>query len=167
MKNPEIKKILVAIDFSEITGAVISHGIYLAKAFDAQLKLLHVVHVPSLSEATSWMTPTISSNVERDIRTQVHSAVEAKLNEISDECGESCRGIEAIIREGVPFEQIIECAEAQEVDLIVLGTHGRTGLTHTIIGSVAERVVRRAPCSVFCINPLAIADDDKSGSDSQ
>ena len=156
MHDPKIRKILAPVDFSEITGAVIGHGLFLAKTFDAQLTILHVVHLPPLAEATTWLTPVISSNVEKDIRTQVWSGVEEKLDEISDQCGEQCSNVEALVRDGVPFEEIIAVAKERETDLIVLGTHGRTGFTQTIIGSVAERVVRRAPCSVFCINPSVV-----------
>jgi universal stress protein A len=156
MHEPKIKRILAAVDFSEITGAVVGHGLYLARVFGAELKLVHVVHIPPFAEATTWMPPVISSAAEQDLREEITAGVEKKLNEISDQCGESCPQVEAIIREGIPFQEIIDCAKELECDLIVLGTHGRTGFARAIIGSVAERVVRAAPCSVFCINPSVI-----------
>jgi universal stress protein A len=153
MHEPKIKRILVAVDFSEITGAVVGHGLYLAKAFGAELKLLHVVHIPPFAEATTWMLPVISTTTDQNLREEIAAGVEKELTKISDQCAEACPNVEAIIREGIPFQEIIDCAKEIKADLIILGTHGRTGLSRAIIGSVAERVVRTASCSVFCINP--------------
>jgi nucleotide-binding universal stress UspA family protein len=64
---------------------------------------------------------------------------------------------ERVVLYGVPFQEIVETAKARQVDLIVMGTHGRTGLMHVLLGSVAERVVRLAPCSVLVVRPVAQA----------
>jgi len=159
MKDPRIERILVPVDFSEITDAVIEHACYLARSFDAEMALLHVVHVPPLAEASTWLDPVISPSVEQDLRKQMKAGAEEKLKQMARECGGSGKEPEVIIREGIPFDEIIKLASERHMELIVMGTHGHTGLTHLIIGSVAERVVRRAPCSVFCINPRAAGDE--------
>ena len=150
MNDPKIEKILAAVDFSEMTEAVIGHARFLARAFDAELKLLHVVSVPPLSEATTWLTPVISASLEDDIRGQIMKGVEEKLGEISTSCGEDCRGVEAIIREGVPFEKIIETANELDIDLIVVGTHGRHGV-RLLLGSTANAILHGTPCDVHAV----------------
>src|SRR5215510_10856183 len=62
---------------------------------------------------------------------------------------------ERVVLYGVPFQEIVETAKARQVDLIVMGTHGRTGFMHALLGSVAEKVVRLAPCSVLVARPVA------------
>ena len=79
------------------------------------------------------------------------AAARARLDALAGQCQEAGVEAEVILREGVPFAEILKAAEDAPIDLIVLGSHGRTGLSHFLIGSVAERVVRRARCSVFCI----------------
>jgi nucleotide-binding universal stress UspA family protein len=66
---------------------------------------------------------------------------------------------ESIVLYGVPFQEVVETAKARQVDLIVMGTHGRTGLMHVLLGSVAERVVRLAPCSVLVVHKVAKASE--------
>ena len=77
--------------------------------------------------------------------------MEQKLRSSISEEIRSCINVEVLIRVGVPFEEILKAAHDKEVDLIVMGTHGRTGITHMVIGSVAENVIRKAPCPVLCI----------------
>ncbi len=153
MKTPDIKSILVPVDFSEMTGKILEYAEFLAHKFEADLAVLHVVHVPSLAEAGSWMDPIISPSVEKDIREQMTKGAGLQLDKILSGIDNNDRKIFKVVKEGLPFEQIVKYAGENDIDLIVMGTHGRTGLSHLIIGSVAERVVRRAPCSVFCINP--------------
>ena len=68
---------------------------------------------------------------------------------------------ERVVLYGVPFQEIVETAKARQVDLIVMGTHGRTGLMHVLLGSVAERVVRLAPCSVLVVRSVATTESSE------
>ena len=151
MNTPVIKRILVPVDFSEITGSVIEHGIFLTRLLQAEMIIMHVVHVPPIAEASTWLDPVISPSVEQDIGRQMKAAARARLDGLAGQCREAGVEAEVILREGVPFAEILKAAEDAPIDLIVLGSHGRTGLSHFLIGSVAERVVRRARRSVFCI----------------
>lgn len=151
MNTPTIKSILVPVDFSEITMSVVEHAVYFARLLEARLFLHHVVYVPPLAEAGTWLDPGISPSVELDIVSQMKKTAEDKLKELAQECGRQDINAEAIISEGVPFAEILKCAEDRKIDLIVVGSHGRTGITYLLMGSVASRVVSRAKCSVYCV----------------
>lgn len=151
MEELNIKRILVPLDFLDMTGAVVGHGGGLARRFGAAITLLHVVHVPSLAEAGTWLDPAMSPSFEQSLKKQMLDTAQKKLGEITN--GLSADGIEAdiIVSEGEPITEILRIAEEKKFDLIVMGSHGRTGLSHFLLGSVAERVVRRARCNVFCV----------------
>jgi len=141
------------VDFLDMTEHVIEHATYMARLFGAQLTLLHVVHVPPLSEASTWLDPVISPSVEQDMRVQMTKVAREKLGETVEKCKSLGVTAEAAVREGTPFAEILEVADEIHADLIVMGSQGRTGLSHFLMGSVAERVVRRANCNVLCIKP--------------
>ena len=86
MDTMNIKKILVPLDFSEISEAVIRHALYLAKQLEAELTLLHVVHIPALAEAGTWLDPVISPNIEQDIRRQMVTTSEDQLAGMASRC---------------------------------------------------------------------------------
>ena len=151
MNEPTIKIILVPVDFSEITMSVVENAVYFARLLSARLLLLHVVHVPPFAEASTWLDPVVSPSVEHDITSQMKRTAEANLKKLAEECGNEEGSAEALVREGVPFNEILKCAEERGVDMIILGSHGRTGISYLLMGSVASRVVHRARCSVLCI----------------
>ncbi len=159
MKTPRIERILVPIDFSEMTEAVIEHACYLGRQLGSRLTLMHVVHVPPLAEASTWLDPVISPSIEQDIRKQMKEKSTSRMTEIAESCKAEGVETDTVIKIGIPFDEIIKAIGDRDIDLVVMGTHGRTGLSHIIIGSVAERVVRRAPCSVFCINPKVLEEE--------
>ena len=146
-----VRHILVPIDFSEYANYAVDYAIELAKTLQARLTFLHVIHLTplamgSLDEAA--FIPYLA-----DIETEIQQQMQTLQNRIHQE---GLQG-ETIAVRGVPFQTIIETAESQEADLIVMGTHGRTGLTHVLMGSVAERVVRLAPCAVLVTRGTAEA----------
>jgi len=159
MEAPRIDRILVPVDFSEMTGAVIDNACFLANKFEASLTLLHVVHVPPLAEASTWLDPVVSPSVEQDIRVQMEEGAKKQLEGMKEKCSNSGLRVDYAIKVGEPFDEIVRMAGELDSDLIVMGTHGRSGFSHLIIGSVAERVLRRAPCSVFCINPRVAGEE--------
>ncbi|HUT52627.1 MAG TPA: universal stress protein [bacterium] len=153
MDQLKIEHILTPVDFLDMTGEVVNYATNLARIFGAKMTILHVVHVPPLAEASTWLEPVITPSVEQDMRLHLKAAAEAKLKELAGQCKDA--GVETgfAVREGVPFAEIIALAEEQKADLIVMGSQGRRGLSHFLVGSVAERVVRRAHCNVLCIKP--------------
>ena len=100
--------------------------------------------------------PDVAEDVVVDLREQAYTALQAFLP-----AQMAHHPVELRVLVGHPFERILETAVREQVALIVLGTHGRTGLAHAIMGSVAERVVRLAPCPVLTVKPSAAEDTDE------
>jgi nucleotide-binding universal stress UspA family protein len=135
--------ILVPTDFSEYADYALDYAIELAKKLQAHLTFLHVIHLTPLvmgDIGISGLVPYLE-----EIETDAQQRMQTLLNRVHQE---GLQGETAIVQ-GVPFQAIVDTAENQNIDLIVMGTHGRTGLTHVLMGSVAERVVRMAPCPVL------------------
>jgi universal stress protein A len=121
--------------------------------FAAELRLLHVVNPPG--GVAAYGAPT-GVAVHVDQHEMVADDEHRALGELDAFTIPSADEIPSIVREvrlGVPFEAIIHYAIGHEVDLIVMGTHGRRGLSHALLGSVAEKVVRNAPCPVLTVRP--------------
>ena len=130
--------ILVPLDFSDGAAGALESAVALAQQTQARLTLLHVVHIPPAVEVD--LTPYLvdmEADARRGMTTYLKRVREAGL--VGD----------VQVQRGVPYREILDMAHTQQVDLIVMGTHGRTGLTHALIGSVAEKVVRLAPCPVM------------------
>ena len=140
-----LKTILVPTDFSECSDAAVRYGRALAEAFGASLHLLHVVQDPYKQ---AWAAEGFAAPVT-DMITQWESQARKRLEEIAA----SCAPLHATVatRIGSPFFDIALYASETNVDLIVIGTHGRGPLGHMLLGSVAERIVRRAPCPVLTV----------------
>lgn len=160
MDEPKLRRLLVPVDFSEVTGSVLDHAVYLARLAGSELLLLHVVHTPHLAEAGAWLEPVISPSLEQDIGRQLEQTAEQKLRELAGELESHGLSLQVMIRRGAPFAEIIKCAEENSADMIVMGAQGRGGLSNFLIGSVAERVVRRARCHVLCIKSSPEAEGD-------
>jgi universal stress protein A len=143
----DIHRILVAIDFSEHSQRALGEAIGLAKKFGAELHLVHCYQVQPVEAIGAPYGVVVPESYERAIR-------EAAVARLAD-------WREKVIAEGVRAEQhlaldrpslgIVALAEKLPADLIVVGTHGLTGLKHVLLGSVAERVVRHAPCPVLTV----------------
>jgi universal stress protein A len=142
----EIRRILAPTDFSEPSKKAIAYAFELAQTSEAKLVLLHVVEpVDYPMRSYPHLVTTMMDYLER----QAHLDLAQMLPEAQDVKVEVVR---RVVR-GIPYRTIVEVAEAEKVDLIVMATHGRTGLSHLVMGSVAERVVRTAPCPVLTIRP--------------
>ena len=144
-----IKKILCPTDLSAASRPALAMACEWAKRFGAELHLLHVVAEftstypylgPPFNEVTSW---------EATIRQQAES--ELAIWPLPE--GFETLKVVRELRSGSPIERIVEYANAPRIDLIVMGTHGRSGISHLLLGSVAENVVRRAACSVLTVRP--------------
>lgn len=139
------KTILVASDFSDPAKRALACARELARKLDATLHLLHVVVDPS---AQPWTAEAFSMPLGDLIPVWQEEARRDLLLALPADERDSVIIATPV---GSPYAQIIEYAKQHQVDLIVLGTHGRGALEHVILGSVAERVVRRAPCAVLTI----------------
>ena len=138
-----VQHILVPTDFSEYADYALDYAIELAKTLQAHLTVLYVLHLSSL--ALGEAPPAVLDDTLKAMEANAEQRTQMALARVQEA---GLQGESAIV-EGIPFQVIIETAKSRDVDLIVMGTHGRTGLTHAFMGSVAEKVVRMAPCPVL------------------
>jgi nucleotide-binding universal stress UspA family protein len=142
---PALGRVLVPIDFSERGQKALEEGAGLAARFNAELYLLHVVE--DTSPATSEIA--LASSVFQSYIQELTRAGEKQLGELKIPGSVASRIVKRKVVVGAPISRITAYAMEAEIDLIVMGTHGRTGASHWLLGSVAERVVRSAPCPVM------------------
>src|SRR5215510_8500395 len=144
----EIRQILAPTDFSEYSKQAVVHAYEFAQTFGAKLLLLHVIELP-VYPVEVFLPSTEGTTLFDDLERQAHLDLARLLPAAQDGTVEvRCQAVA-----GTPYYKIIEVAGAEKVDLIVMATHGRTGLSHLVMGSVAECVVRMAPCPVLTIHP--------------
>jgi nucleotide-binding universal stress UspA family protein len=141
----KIETILVPVDFSPHSAKALACAIGLAKTFQARIHLLHAYHLP-IQVATPDQVI-----IPRDFWTSVREAAAQKLEKSLQQV--TSEGIEAEthLTDMAPAQAIVDAAERTGADLIVMGTRGLTGLKHVVLGSVAERTVRMAPCPVMTV----------------
>jgi len=139
-------KILTAIDFSENSEYAFGYALTLAKQFDSQLTILHVINEPV--DLRGFYVPHISFE---QLEKEIEEGAEKMMAKFCSEKLEGFTNFTTSIVAGIPYEEIIRSAQEAGASLIVIGTHGRTGLDHLIFGSTAERVVRGASCPVLTI----------------
>ena len=141
-----VKRILCATDFSDCSRAALDLAIELGKRLGASIRILHVFQLPQYVGFEDGLTMTAASaELFADLRKRADEQVRAEL--------ERCKsaGVQATVevKDGVPYGEISKLSA--EADLLIMGTHGRTGLPRFVLGSVAERVVRLAKCPVLTV----------------
>jgi len=139
-----VERILLPTDFSSFSAHALRHALALAHRFKARLKVAHVIPRVPLEEAdyftAPWvMTPEARQRIDEEMRRFLAPAREARIIHEAEVC------------EGDPGRMIASLADEMEADLVVMGTHGRGGLEHLLLGSVAERLIRRLPCPVLTV----------------
>ena len=142
----QIKTILFPTDFSQGARAAMDHAISLAKDYDARLILLYVIQDISIAE---WYIPSTLSVT--DLVEDMQKSAWLEMDKWAAEAAAKVKNVEKMVMRGVPFVEIIKTAREKNVDMIVIGTHGRTGIDHMLFGSTAEKVVRKAPCPVLTV----------------
>ena len=150
----KLTRILAPTDFSNFSGFALELAAYLAQCMKADLVFLHVIPEEEgkiIEEITGeGAIVRISKGLREDVLKDRKKLTDQYNMVVSREIKNVLR-VEEITRIGVPFLEIIKVAKEKEVDLIVMGTHGRTGLAHVLIGSVAEKVVHHAHCPVLTV----------------
>jgi len=142
------RRILCPTDFSAVADAGVDRAAGLAAQEGAELVLLHV-----LAPITAYVVPDVAGSVLVDLEARAREDARDELRRLRDRVRRTGVPTHVTLVQGYTPLQIARAAERLRCDLIVLGTHGRTGLTHMLLGSVAEAVVRRAPCPVLTIRP--------------
>lgn len=141
-----IRTILVPHDFSPQSDAAFARAEQLAELTNASVHLLHVLHSPMLH------APTLAGPLRLALPDVVLDGARQEAGQLLREiANRSEQEVSVQLAEGPPTDVICEVAEQVSADLIVMGTHGRTGITHLLLGSVAERTLQRAPCPVLTV----------------
>ena len=142
-----IRRILHPSDFSRASGAAFAKAVEMAKQNRAELLVLHVLasFIPMVGEG--YVSPKVYEEIEASARAQAQKQLNVRVTRVK-KAGVRVKGI---LAEGVPHEQIVRAARSKRADLVVIGTHGRTGLAKFFLGSVAGRVVSLARCPVLTV----------------
>lgn len=154
-----IKNILVTTDFSDYSAAALDHALSLAEIHDAKVHLLHVVE-----ERTGLSRHKGAAGSDSTPKSGEALAARRMSRFVFEHIDEYTTVLESI-RSGIPHVEFIRYAKEHAIDLIVIATHGRTGLSHVVVGSVAERVVRYSPVPVLTVKPLALLEQLATGED--
>ncbi len=142
----EIKKILFATDFSEGSSHALPYAVDMAKNYGAKLYFVHVVY--DVAKTAGWYVPHVSID---EIYSDIERSAKAELEKTFIDEMRGLRDIERVVLKGIPYEEVTKFAGDNNIDLIVLGTHGRKGIDRMLFGSTAEQVVRNAPCPVLSV----------------
>jgi universal stress protein A len=140
-----VQHVLVPIDFSATADQALAYAIALAQQLQARLTLLHVFDLTPLTMGDAATGVPVTAVHELEIE------VQQLLQESLERVQRAGLQGESLLVQGTPTQTIIDTAGEQGVDLIIMGTHGRTGLAHVFLGSVAEHIVRQGPCPVLVV----------------
>lgn len=143
-----IRKILVPTDFSEFSLNAARYAVEMAEKFGAEVTLLYV-----LQDAVAlFPEPGVAFPAPGNYLQELEESSKKSLERVRDSFPKELT-INTELRNGPPFVEILRCAREGDYDMIVIGTHGRSGLAHVLLGSVAEKVVRKAGCPVLTVRP--------------
>lgn len=141
---PQIKNILLPTDFSQASMGATLQAVALAKSFGAQLHLLHVIEDPLI------LAPVFES-MPMPPRQSFETYAQDRLENWIPDADRDNLNLELHWYHGQPVARIIEFVIDHRMDLVVIGTHGRTGVSHLMLGSIAEKIVRQCPCPVLTV----------------
>lgn len=134
------------IDFLRHTDQIVEYAVYMAEKFGAGLKFVHAIEPPQSFADQEF--PSL-----RSYTAEVVKSAKEKMKQLVEQCRNDISGCEGTILEGDIVDTIVQYAQDEEGDLIILGTHGRKGLSKMWLGSVAERVIKSAPCPTLTCKP--------------
>jgi nucleotide-binding universal stress UspA family protein len=142
----EIKSILFPTDFSEGSAQALTYAVDMAKKYGAKLYIVHVIY--DIAKASGWYVPHVSvDQMYKDIEIGAKKELERfGVEELS-----GIKDIERTVITGVPHEEIVNFANKNKVDIVIIATHGRKGIDRLLFGSTAAQVVRFAPCPVLTV----------------
>lgn len=142
----EIKRILFPTDFSEGALNALPYAVDIARSYGAKLYMLHVIY--DIATASGLHVPHISVD---EMYKELDASARKELEKFGADIIKDIKDIEYSVIRGIPYEEILKFAKEKQIDLIVIGTHGRKGLDRVLFGSTAERVVRNASCPVLTV----------------
>lgn len=142
----EIKRILFPTDFSEGALNALPYAVDIARSYGAKLYMLHVIY--DIATASGLHVPHISVD---EMYKELDASARKELEKFGADIIKDIKDVEYSVIRGIPYEEILKFAKEKQIDLIVIGTHGRKGLDRVLFGSTAERVVRNASCPVLTV----------------
>ncbi len=143
--NPSIERILVPHDFSDTAEYALRYALTLAEKFGARVTVLHTYEIPAYSYPEAFVT-SVESTV------QIEGAARKALEAVFARAHRPDVAMDMVLRRGTAWTEIGAVAREMNADLIAMGTHGRRGVARALLGSVAEKVVRTAPCPVLTVH---------------
>ncbi|MFA6457425.1 MAG: universal stress protein [Bacteroidota bacterium] len=141
-----LRKILVPIDFSDHSKKALRYALPFALQFKAELELMYVVE-PTIYPSDFGFGQVGFPDVEKEL----HEKAKAELQELLKTTVPAAITATSVVSTGIPFVEITTYAQAENIDLIIVATHGRTGVEHILFGSTAEKIIRKAPCPVLVV----------------
>ncbi|HMK50021.1 MAG TPA: universal stress protein [Thermodesulfovibrionales bacterium] len=142
----EIKSIIFPTDFSEGSAQALKYAVDFTQKYGAKLYVLHVIY--DVAKASGWYVPHVSMDA---LYKDIQEGAKKELDNFGVKELEGIKNIERIVETGVPYQEIMSFATKIKADLIIIGTHGRTGIDRILFGSTAAQVVRNAPCPVLTV----------------
>ncbi|NQT52383.1 universal stress protein [bacterium] len=144
-----VRRILFPTDFSDYSLNALGYAIGLAEDYSSEMHILHVVPAPDWAVQFEQVAPVLDA----EFFDQMEQSAAESIDSLAAERVRDRLEVTTAVRRGTAFLEIVRYAKEQDIDLIVIATHGRTGLKHALFGSVAEKVVRKAPCPVLSVRP--------------
>ncbi|MFN3243960.1 MAG: universal stress protein [Planctomycetota bacterium] len=144
----KLDRIICPTDFSPTSSKAVDYAATMADSFDAELVLLHVIPEMSYPLRSFGMSHSLEH-----IQEELHEKAKETLQERATEAVKALPKlrVRCVLRDGEAHEATMKCASEESADMIVMGTHGHTGLTHALLGSTAEKVVRLSKCPVLTV----------------
>jgi nucleotide-binding universal stress UspA family protein len=147
------RKILFCTDFSENSEPARDLAVEYAKAFGSELLIIHVVDSSGFPNYADWMMPKIGEELNQ-LLLRMQEEARSRMASLEEACGKVVKDVKAYCRVGAAPNEIVGLANEASVDLIVIGTHGRTGVKHLVMGSIARSVLRMAHRPVLIVEAL-------------
>ncbi len=149
------QKILFCADFSQNSEPALKLAVDYAKAFEAQLLILHVMDSKSFPDYLDWVgeehNPQWADEAFKEIVKRTKESANVRLQSVAEKCGKDLEQVKTYCRIGFPAKEIVSLADSESADLIVVGTHGRTGVKHLVMGSIARSVLKTAHRPVLIV----------------
>ena len=147
----EIKRILFPCDLTENSSKILPYVLSMSEKYNSMIYLLHVVQ-----DLHKWGKVYIPHTSMDKFQKEALEGAEKALDRVCEEQLQSCPNFQRRIVSGDPAMQILKTIETEDIDLVVMGTHGRKGLEHILMGSVAGNVVKKSPVPVMTVNPYKV-----------
>lgn len=147
--SSDMNRILVPIDFSEHSKKALQYAISFAGKFRSELILVYVVE-PTIYPADFSFGQVAVPSIENELRERG----KAELNNLANALVGESTPVKTIVRTGKPYLEIIKTAAEEGIDIIIIATHGHSGVEHLLFGGTTEKVVRKAPCPVLIVRPV-------------